>query len=307
MAAPDGPADGQEQGYAMLRRISLTLLALVMCVAPALAATKVTVNGVPISDIQISQRVKLMQLEGGGSTAKATQQLIDDQLKLQEAKRLGIEITESQVDDAYVSVARNVKLSTDKLRQVLSQAGVSVDTMRSRLKAALAWQKVGEVAIAARVDVSEAKLDEEAASKLKQDQSYDYILKEVLFVVNGETPARRTAEANQYRKAFKGCDSAVDVALSFTDAAVRDIGRRHATQLPDAIADELSKLQVGGITKPRVTETGVSMLAICEKESARDLTFLKNKLRNEQGSQAMKDETEKYLADLRAKAKIVYL
>ena len=48
------------------------------------------------------------------------------------------------------------------------------------------------------------------------------------------------------------------------------------------------------------------MLAICEKESARDLTFIKNKLRNEQGNEAMKGEADKYLEELRKKATIVY-
>ncbi len=83
------------------------------------------------------------------------------------------------------------------------------------------------------------------------------------------------------------------------------MGRRHATQLPEALAKELAALNIGGITKPRVTESGVSMLAVCSKTSARDTTFLKNKLRSQQGNEAMKAESEKYLAELRSKAKIV--
>jgi peptidyl-prolyl cis-trans isomerase SurA len=49
----------------MLRLIAISLVTMTLFVAPVLAATKVTVNGVPISDVQISQRVKLMALEGG--------------------------------------------------------------------------------------------------------------------------------------------------------------------------------------------------------------------------------------------------
>ena len=48
------------------------------------------------------------------------------------------------------------------------------------------------------------------------------------------------------------------------------------------------------------------MLAVCAKNEARDTTFLKNKLRNEQGSEAMKTEAEKFKAELRQKAKIIY-
>jgi peptidyl-prolyl cis-trans isomerase SurA len=248
-----------------------------------------------------------MKLGGGGSTKAATNSLIEEQLQLQEATRLGILVTDGQVEDAFQQVARNVKMSTSKLNEVLRANGVSEATMKARLKAALAWQKVAEVAIKARVQISDLQLDQEAAAALDTDSSYDYILKEVLFITTGKgSAASRTGQANQYRKSFTGCDSAVQLSLSYTDAAVRDMGRRHATQLPDALAQELAKLNVGGITKPRVTESGVSMLAICSKTAARDTTFVKNKLRNEQGTEAMKGEAEKYLAELRNKAQIVY-
>ena len=116
----------------------------------------------------------------------------------------------------------------------------------------------------------------------------------------------RSGQANNYRSKFAGCDTAVDLSLAYTDAAVIDVGRRHATQLPEAIAKELAGLNVGGITKPRVVESGVSMLAVCEKTQAEDLTFIKGDLRAEQGNEALQGQVEKYLADLRARAKIIY-
>jgi len=292
----------------MNRLLAATLLGTMLsfgALAPAFAATAVTVNGVAIDDKDVAARVQLMKLEGGGSNAKALDALITEQLQLQEASRLGIQITDQQVNDAFQQVARNVKMSTDKLTQLLRANGVSDATMKSRLRAALAWQGVSEVAIKSRVQVSDLQLDQEAQKDLTPDLSYDYVLKEILFITTGKNSSGRTGEANKYRAAFKGCDSAVDLSLKFTDAAVRDVGRRHATQMPEAQAKELGALNVGGITKPRVTESGVSMLAICSKTQARDTTFIKNKLRSEQGQDAFKAEVTKYLDDLRKKAKIV--
>lgn len=116
----------------------------------------------------------------------------------------------------------------------------------------------------------------------------------------------RSGQANQYRANFAGCDTAVDLSLAYTDVAVVDIGRRHATQMPDALAKELAGLNVGGISKPRVVETGVSMLAVCEKVQAEDLTFVKGDLREEAGGDAMQRETAAYLERLRSQAKIIY-
>lgn len=291
----------------MNRLLAATLLGTMLsfgAIAPGFAATAATVNGVAIDDRDVAARVQLMKLEGGGSSSKALDALITEQLQLQEATRLGITVSDQQVDDAFQQVARNVKLSTSKLTELLRANGVGDATMKSRLRAALAWQKIAEVAIRQRVQVSDLQLDQAAQAKMTSDMSYDYVLKEVLFITGGRSASGRTSEANKYRASFQGCDNAVDLSLKFTDAAVRDVGRRHATQLPEAQAKELAALNVGGITKPRVTEAGVSMFAVCSKTQARDTTFVKNKLRSEQGQEAYKAEADKYLAELRQKARI---
>ncbi|HTN62430.1 MAG TPA: hypothetical protein VL147_12910, partial [Devosia sp.] len=76
--------------------------------------------------------------------------------------------------------------------------------------------------------------------------------------------------------------------------------------LPDAVAKELAGLNVGGISKPRTTDTGVSMLAICQKTQAEDLTFIKGEMQQEAGNTAMQGKVADYMANLRKNAKIIY-
>lgn len=279
--------------------------------APAYAAAvRVTVNDTPISDVQIAQRAKLVALEGHRANARklATDQLIDEALELQEAKRLKIDVTDSQVDAGVLSVSRNIKVSPDKLMSILAANGVGVATLRARVRAGIAWSKITQGLIAPRVQMSELALEQQAASKLTSANSYDYILTQILFVMpdgKGSVGAR-TADANRYRSQFKGCASAVELSTHFRDAAVVKIGRRNATQLPEAVAKELSATPVGGLTRPHTVPGGVQMLAVCKKDKARDLTFLTDKLRQTEGTDKLKAAATKYLADLKAKAKIVY-
>jgi peptidyl-prolyl cis-trans isomerase SurA len=295
----------------MVRAFAALLLGVMLIAGsalPAAAAVKVTVNGTPITDIQIAQRLKLFALEGKSGAKAATEELVDEALKMEEAKRLGITVSESQLSEAYLSVARNLKVSSDNLGQILSQNGVNVETLKDRLRATLAWNEVTQMAIMPQVHVSDLQLEQQAEARLNASNSFDYILKEVIFVMpNGQGSASsRTGQANRYRQSFQGCDSAVQLSLSYTDAAVIDIGRRHATQMPEAIAKELAGLNVGGITKPRVVENGVSMLAVCSKAVAEDTTFIKGGLQQEAGSAALAAEVETYLARLRDSAKIIY-
>ena len=293
------------------RALGAALLGIVVLAAAAFPATaaavKVTVNGTPITDVQIAQRLALHKIEGKNSSKAATDELINEAIQLQEAARLGVTPTEADIDSAVLDVARQIRVSVSNLTKILTDNGVPMSTLRDRLKANVAWARVTQTVVATRVQVSEADIDAQAKQKLTAANSFDYILKEVLFIMPGGkgSASKRTAEANQYRKNFAGCDSAVDLSLKYTDAAVRDVGRRHATQFPDALANELSKLNVGGITKPRVVENGVSMLAVCAKETSTDTTYIADTIRQEQGTSGMKKEADKYLAELRAKAQIV--
>lgn len=272
---------------------------------PALAQNvRATVNGTIITDLQVAQRQKLFALEGNsGGQRGALEQLVDEALQLGEAKRIGVTVSNAQVDEALLQIARNMNLSQDRLVGMLQQGGVGMDTLKDRLRAAIAWNAVTEMAIMPQVQISELQLDQEAAAKVQDYQSFDYILKEVIFVGAG---SGRSGQANSYRSKFSGCDTAVDLSLNYTDAAVIDVGRRHATQMPEAIAKELAGLNVGGITKPRAVETGLSMLAVCEKAQAEDLTFIKGDLRAEAGNSQLSSEVATYLANLRKQAKIIY-
>lgn len=295
--------------FASLQRaVGALILGLVLATVstlPSFAGTVVTVNGTAITDVQVDQRLRLFRMEGNNTGRKgATDQLITEAIQMNEAKRLGITVSNAQIDEALLQIARNLKVSQQRLLEMLGQGGVGADTLRDRLRAAIAWNAVTERAVVPNVQISDLELDQQAAARLNDYQKFDYILKEIVFV--GQGASGRTAQADRYRQSFTGCDSAVQLSLGFTDAAVVDIGRRHATQLPEAMAKELAGMNVGGITKPRVVESGVSMLAICEKTQAEDLTFVKDGLRAEVGGSNLQKEAQAYLDQLRRDAKIIY-
>ena len=295
---------------AILASLMLVVLMPVLAHAEAIV---VTVNETPITDTQILQRSKLLQLERRGASGSsrrsmARNELVDEALKIQEAERLGFNVTDAEIDEALVSIARNMRVSSDNLSRILTQNGVAPITLRKRLEANIAWGKVVRGAVSSRIQFSESELEQQAAARMTASDNIDYILKEILFITphdsNGAT-SRRMAQARQYRQSFQGCDSAVELSLSYTDAAVRDLGRRHATQLPDAMSAELAGLNVGQLTAPRVVDNGISMLAICSKTVARDVTFVTGELRQEVGTKLLQEEADTYLQELRDKANIV--
>jgi len=83
-----------------------------------------------VTDVQVEQRLRLFNMEGNKTGRKgATDQLITEAIQMNEAKRLGINVSNAQVDEALLQIARNLKVSQDRLLEMLGQGGVGADTL----------------------------------------------------------------------------------------------------------------------------------------------------------------------------------
>jgi peptidyl-prolyl cis-trans isomerase SurA len=97
----------------------------------------------PITELEIEQRSKLTQF--GKRKTPSREEVIDElrneKLKVQEARRAGLEVSASEVDQAYVEIGRRMRLTPEQLTERLVQAGVSVDTIKHGIRADIAWKK----------------------------------------------------------------------------------------------------------------------------------------------------------------------
>lgn len=99
-----------------LRALVAGFALLLLAMAPVSAASvAVTVNGEGITDIQVAQRVALFKLEGKSGQKTAQDELINEMLMVQEAKRLGFTVSEAEIDAAFLQIARNLKVSESNL------------------------------------------------------------------------------------------------------------------------------------------------------------------------------------------------
>src|SRR5690606_16944351 len=106
------------QRVEMLRIVSAMLLGLMVLVAslPTQAASAlVTVNGQPITDVQLAQRLALHKLQGKSNRNAALEELVDEAVQLQEAERLGIKVSESDIDARFADLAQQNRMSPSNL------------------------------------------------------------------------------------------------------------------------------------------------------------------------------------------------
>lgn len=284
--------------------------------APAVAQsvyTAILVNDVPISNYDINARAALLRLQGGPSS-RAEDELIDEALQRAEARRLGISVTQAELDQALQTIASRSGLSVSQLGQALSQRGVDLATLRDSIEAQILWDQVIRARFQATVRVDEqdvlAALDDrssdEAASELT---TTEYTLREVVFVVpegaGSNTREQRRREAAAFRSRFESCASGISSAGQLNGVVVQNEVRRFSSDLSPALDELLQETAVGRLTPPEDSAEGVVMFAVCNKrnvqsdaEARRDV---ESELRNEEGLLLSRG----YLRDLRASATIL--
>src|SRR5215467_4186484 len=121
----------------------LLLAAMMHTPAPAQQVT-VIVNGEPITSYDIDQRAKFIQLSTHKPPPRqeVVEDLINDKLKVQVAKRYKLDITDNDVNNAYANMGKRMHWTPEQLTQSLSQSGVDAATLKARIRAEIAWTQI---------------------------------------------------------------------------------------------------------------------------------------------------------------------
>lgn len=295
--------------------VALTAVPTTMLITPAAAAEiKYVVNGIPVTSTDIQRRAAFLKLQRKGGGAKAAgDEMVDQTLRMAEAKRLGIRVSDKQVDDAYARFAASNKMPLKALDQVMAQSGVTKGHFKDFIRAQMTWNQVMGARMRSQGGtMSEAEVVRKMMEKGgNKPSATEYMLQQVIFVVPAAerkaTLGKRKREAEAMRARFQGCDTTRQFAKGLLDVTVRDLGRVLAPELPPDWAEQIKAAKTGGATPVRETERGVEFIGICSQREVSDDKVAQMVFQNEAGkSNEQADEFSKKLtAELRQRAKIV--
>ena len=235
--------------------------------------------------------------------------MIDEKLKLKEAKRWGIEVPDSEVDSRYAAMGSRMRLTTEQLTQSLAKSGVSPDTLKARIKADLAWQSLVRGRYQATLQLSDKDvLSALEAKKIEDTTAYDYFMRPILFLVPPGSPeavfASRLKEAEALRGRFRSCDEGIALARTMRDVAVRDQVIRSSADLSPELRKVLDDVPIGQLTAPEVTRLGVEIFAVCAKQESKADSPGKREARDAVYTRRFERQSKLYLKQLRSAAMI---
>lgn len=147
------------------------------------------VNGEMVTNEDINDRIRAfsfiseipLNAETGPMIKKRViQNTIDEKLKLQEAKKENIVISEKEIDEAVDNFARSNKIKPADLKKMLKSANVNVNTFREQMRSDLAWIRLAHRKTSGEIEPSQKEINRELEAIKREANRERYKISEIV-------------------------------------------------------------------------------------------------------------------------------
>lgn len=213
---------------------------------------------------------------------QALERLIMNSLQLQVAKRMGLQITDAQLDQTIENIAREQKVSVEQFRaQVVREEG-SYELFRERLREEITTGEVLRANVQRRIYVSPQEID--TLTKMMEQQgasNEQYNIGHILLALPGQPSEEQIKDAES--KAAKvmellrgGSDfKKIAIASSSAETALEggDMGWMNINEMPTLFADQVRGKKKKDLIGPLRSGAGFHILTIFDIKGANVVEF----------------------------------
>ena len=281
---------GRQQKW-LARWVTTCLIAFACCwIIPAANAQQglgiaAIVNDDIVSIFDLEARLSLILASSGLPNTPDSRQrlagqvlrgLIDEKLKHQEAKRLGIQVTKRDVDRALGNIAIQNKIPLSQLDAFLASKGIHKPTLIEKLEADVAWIKVVNRSLRATIDI-DAKAVDRLIGRLEAEKGQiENHVSEIFLPVDDtaqDAQVRETAErmVEQIHSGASFNALAQSFSQSASAAITGDLGWLKQGDLDEELEAVVNQLQPGQTSAPIRSVSGYHVLHLQERQRAAGL------------------------------------
>jgi peptidyl-prolyl cis-trans isomerase SurA len=246
-----------------------------------------------------------------GFRKQAQEELIEERLKQQAARALGIEISDDDIKRNLRGLAERNKMTLEQFEQHLKATGIDT-TMRERMKANMAWAEVIRRRFAVRISVTHSDVDRlvSAAASEGGDDRVELQVQKITLAIPGRVDeavkARRLAEADDLRKKFAGCKSLAGLAKDIPNAKFEDLKYVKPNTFAEPTRSLLLYAKDGDLLPPTPTLAGIEVYAVCGRRAAAIDDKQREKAQAELQQRQFEMLADRHLRDLKQDAHIEY-
>ncbi len=257
--------------------MSLAFALLVMTTPPSKAMELfiiMSVNGAPISSADIVNRTRMLAIQFGQRDTPqfraevqdlAREQLIEEVIKLGEAERLGIEISQVRIDAAIERADIAQGRAPDFTINAMKRAQIPLETLYQKVESDISWSRVIGRRFRAVSAVSDQELDAEI-SRRDLSRGRDQRLVSEIFIGKREDPTEASKRFAEIKQALKNGVPFNAIAAKASEAVTRaaggSLGWIDRGALPPNLEAALQSMRPGDISDVIITDEGGYLLRL---------------------------------------------
>lgn len=243
---------------------------------------------------------------------QAMEELIDERLKLQEAKRLTLNVSDEEADKIFKGIAERNKMTEAQFADHLKGQGIDARTMKSRLRAQSVWRDVIRRKFGPQIAVTARDVDKyvEATGATAGEDHTELQLQKITLAVPGKIDqkimAKRLEEAETLRRKFGGCKSMKALAATAANAQHQDMGFTKAAAVAEPTRSLLLSAKDGEMVPGNLAQSGVELYAVCGRRTVKADEQKRQQVQEELTMKEFDVLARRHLRDLRQDAMIEY-
>lgn len=243
------------------------------------------VNDDVISVHDLAMRIALLLATTGQENTPENRQraaphvlrmLIDEKLKMQEAKRLNVQVSRAEVDRALTEIARQIGVPPQDLPRLLASGGVSISALMEQVEAEIAWVK----AVSQRAEARGAVSDEDVEAQIQRMQESagqaEFRIAEIFLPFDDPQTEREVEELgrrimNQLRQGVAFPVLARNYSEAASAAVGGDLGWLDLEQISPELRESVPSLAPGEVIGPVRTLTGYYIVLMIDRRTGQGL------------------------------------
>ena len=275
--------------FLLVTLLATTLLATTP-LAEELSTTGAFVDGVAavvnegiVLKSELNRQTELIALRAreGGMTLppqdvleeQVLERLIVEEIQAQRAQRVGIQISDQQLNATIAEVARTADVQFDDMPAILAEQGIEYGEYRRDMRKQMILEQLRRIDVVQRISVSPREIEQcvddlEDNVVVNSDFDLSHILISVPESATGEQFAEAEVEAeNIYSQLLEGTEFS-ELAIRYSDSQTGleggNLGWRKGDQLPTLFSDVVGNMQPGDFSRPIRTISGFNLVKVNE-------------------------------------------
>ena len=268
-------------GLAICALASLPVVATTRAADRPLGGIAAIVNEQLISIRDVTARLGLMRLDNQAATSargqrrraqRALTELIEEEIKLQEAKRLAMKVSPTDLTKAWQTIAQNNQLSVEDLRRKMADQNVDPATLTRRLRAEILWSRAVARKYLRLVQITDTEIDEAVAlDEAARNEPRDRLSEIVLRRDRAKSLENLRRRAEELQRLLRDGANFADLARQYSEApsakAGGAVGWIPRGRLPTLLETAVADLKIGEVSASLETPLGIQLLRLDDRQT----------------------------------------